>query len=44
MIKLELTGAEVSVILHIIGNYPDDSDYLDVLYDTIITQKRGQEG
>lgn len=46
MIKLELTGAEVEIILFLIRDWPasHDSDYLDVLHNTIVTQLAGQEG
>lgn len=44
MIKLELTSEEVGNILWIISHFPSDSDYLNVLYDTIYKQRSAQEG
>jgi hypothetical protein len=44
MIKLELTPAEVGIILALISSHPDKSDFLDTFYNAIFTQAARQIG
>lgn len=44
MITLKLTPAEVDVIIHVLLHHDTDADYPIILANTIIQQRKAQEG